>query len=133
MPQYIVGLPAFLAWFACGLVALGVFGFIYTRVTPHDEMSLIRGGNTAAAVGFVGVLIGYSLPLGSAAANTVSLGEFIAWALIGLVVQVGAYFMANVLQPGLSKRIVDGEMAAAIWKGGFGIAIGMLNANCMTY
>ena len=133
MPEYIIGLPAFLAWFACGLIALGLFGFIYTRITPHDEMSLMRAGNTSAAVAFVGVLIGYSLPLGSAAANTVTLGEFIVWALVGFVVQVLAYFVANMLQPGLSKRIVANDMAAAVWKGGFAIAVGMINANCMTY
>ena len=133
MPEYIIGLPAFLAWFACGLVALALFGFIYTRITKHDEMKLMSQGNNAASIAFVGALIGYSLPLGSAAANTVTLGEFIVWAIVGLVVQVLAYYIASFFQKGLSQRIIDGDVAAAVWKGGLAIAIGMLNANCMTY
>ena len=133
LPQYIIGLPAFAAWFACGLLAFAVFGFIYTSITRHDEMKLMKAGNTSASVAFVGALIGYALPLGSAAANTVTLGEFITWAAIGLVVQVLAYFIATFLQPNLSQRITDNDMAAAVWKGGLAIAIGMLNANCMTY
>ena len=133
MPEYIVGLPAFLAWFACGLVALGLFGFIYTRITKHDEMKLMSQGNTAASIAFIGALIGYSLPLGSAAANTVTIGEFLVWAVVGLVVQVLAYYVATFFQKGLSQRIINGDMAAAVWKGGFAIAVGMLNANCMTY
>jgi len=133
MPQYIIGLPAFAAWFACGLVALGLFAFIYSKITSHDEMKLIKAGNTAAALAFMGAIIGYALPLGSAAANTVTLGEFITWSIIGMVVQIGVYFVARALQPGLSKRITEGDMSAAIWSGGLAIAVGMLNANCMTY
>lgn len=133
MPEYIIGLPAFIAWFACGLLALVIFGTIYSKITKHNEMQLIGGGNTAASVAYVAALIGYSLPLGSAAANTVSLGEFIVWAVIGLVVQVLAYYVANMFQPKLSERITNGDMSAAVWKGGVAIAVGMINANCMTY
>ena len=133
LPNYIVGLPAFIAWFACGLFALGLFGFLYTRITKHDEIKLIREGNTAAAIGFMGVLVGYSLPLSSAAENTVSLMEFIVWAAIRFAAQVAAYFIGSLVQPGLSKRITENDIAAGISKGGFAIAVGMLNAACMTY
>lgn len=133
LPKYIVGLPAFLAWFACGIAALITFGFIYSRITRHDEIALMREGNTAASIGFVGVLIGYSIPLSSAATHTVSVGEFLVWALIGLVMQVLAYVAGSYFQPGLSKRIIDGDVAAGVWKGGFAITVGMLNAACMTY
>ena len=133
IPSNLIGLPAFLAWFGCGIVALFLFGFVYSRITKHDEMSLMRSGNNAASVAFVGALIGYSIPLGSAAANTVTLGEFIVWAIVGFVIQVGAYFAATFFQKNLSQRIIDGDMAAAVWKGGLAIAVGMINANCMTY
>jgi len=133
MPEYIIGLPAFLAWFGCGIIALALFGFVYTRITKHDEITLMREGNTAASIGFMGVLIGYSLPLSSAAEHTATVGEFIVWATIGFMVQVAAYYVGSYLQPGLSKRIIENDTAAGVWKGGFAIAVGMNNAACMTY
>lgn len=133
MPAYIVGLPAFAAWFACGLLSLAVFGYIYTRITKHDEIKLMREGNVSASIASIGFLIGYSIPLSSAATHTVTIGEFLVWALVGFVAQVLAYVLSSYFQPGLSERISNNDIAAGIWKGGFAIAVGMINAACMTY
>ena len=32
--------------------------FIYIKITPYDEIKLIRGGNTAAAISLSGAIIG---------------------------------------------------------------------------
>ena len=51
-------------------VALVMLYFvIYTRMTPYDEVKLIRGGNRAAALSLGGTLIGFSLPIASALLN----------------------------------------------------------------
>ncbi|WP_108787076.1 DUF350 domain-containing protein [Erythrobacter sp. Alg231-14] len=133
MNGYVSGLPAFLAYFGTGVALLVVFATIYSLITPHKELKLIRDGNSAAATAYMGALLGFSMPLASAAANSVSLVDFAIWALIGAVIQLIAFFIASLSQKGLSDRITGGEMGAGVWAGGIALITGMLNAACMTY
>jgi putative membrane protein len=126
-------LPAFLAYFGSGAVLLFVFAALYSMVTPHKEFTLMKSGNCAAATAFMGALIGFSLPLASAAANSVCLVDFVIWAAIGAVIQLLAFGLAAVVQKGLPGRITAGEMCAGIWAGGIALVVGLLNAACMTY
>lgn len=133
MLDYVAGLPAFLIYFAIGLAAYAVFGAVYTRLTPHREVELIRAGNLAAVTAFLGALLGFSLPLASAAANSVSIIDYIIWAAIGTLVQVLGFFIANFTMQDLHEKITRGEIAAGLWGGGIALVIGILNAACMTY
>lgn len=133
MYGYVAGLPAFLAYFGSGLAMLVIFATVYTLVTPQKELSLIRAGNATAAVAYLGALIGFSLPLASAAANSVSLIDFMLWAAIGGIIQLVAFGIATLTQSGLARRITDGEMGAGLWAGGLALIVGLLNAACMTY
>ena len=133
MYGYVAGLPAFLAYFGSGLAMLVIFAAVYTLVTPQKELSLIRAGNATAAVAYLGALIGFSLPLASAAANSVSLIDFVLWAAIGGIIQLIAFGIATVTQSGLARRITAGEMGAGLWAGGLALIVGLLNAACMTY
>jgi len=130
---YVAGLPAFLAYFATGLVALGLFSWLYSALTPQHELTLIRFGNTAAVVAFLGAILGFSLPLASAAANSVSIVDFVIWATIGALVQAIAFGVACLGMNGLPRRITADETAAGLWSAGISIGVGMLNAACMTY
>lgn len=131
--HYVAGLPAFLSYFGVGLLAYGVFAVIYTFLTPHKEVQLIRSGNLAAVTAFLGALLGFSLPLASAAANSVSLIDYAIWAAIGIVAQVLAFYIANLTMRDLHEKITANEIAAGLWGGGIALAIGILNAACMTY
>jgi putative membrane protein len=133
MYGYVSGLPAFLAYFGTGAVLLVVFAAIYSLVTPQKEFTLMRAGNAAATTGFLGALLGFSLPLASAAANSVSLVDFVIWAAIGAVIQLLAFALATGFQRGLAARITAGEMGAGLWAGGVALIVGLLNAACMTY
>ncbi|WP_062207580.1 DUF350 domain-containing protein [Aureimonas sp. AU12] len=130
---YVAGLPAFLAYFATGLAALAAFSVAYSALTPQHELRLIRTGNSAAVVAFLGAILGFSLPLASAAANSVSLTDFAIWALVGAVFQAIAFGVACLAMRDLPQRITQGEMAGGVWSGGISLTIGMLNAACMTY
>ena len=48
------------------LALLAIFAAIYVRVTPYNEIALIREGNMAASISLSGALIGFVLPLASA-------------------------------------------------------------------
>lgn len=133
MYGYVAGLPAFLAYFGTGLAMLLLFSVVYSLATPQHEFTLIKSGNGAAAAAFVGALLGFSLPLASAAANSVSIVDFVIWAAIGAIVQLVAFGIAALSQRNLAQRITNGEIGAGLWAAGVALVVGLLNAACMTY
>ncbi len=131
--QSMAGVPAFLAYFGLAVVLLGLFIRIYTGLTPHDEFALIRANNSAAATAYVGALLGFALPLSSAIRHSLSLVDYAIWGLLALVVQVLTFCVVKLLVKGLSQRIEAGEMAAGIFVGGTAVAMGLINAACISY
>jgi putative membrane protein len=110
-----------------------VFKLIYQWVTPYDETKLIREGNVAAALALGGALVGYVLPLASALSNTVTLLEFCAWAALAGVLQIAAFTLVRVVvMKDVTARIEKGEVAAGVYLMSISLAVGVLNAACMT-
>ncbi len=127
------GATAFIIAFAAAVGFFVAFKFLYQLVTPYNERVLIREGNSAAAVGLGGALIGYVLPLASALSQTVSLPEFAAWALLAGVIQIVSFIVVSrFVYKALAARIEAGEMAAGIYLASISIGVGLLNAACMT-
>jgi putative membrane protein len=121
-----------LAFIAAGGFTL-IFKAIYQVVTPHNEGALIRAGNAAAAVALGGAVVGYVIPLASALAHTESLPEFVAWAALAGLIQIVAFWVVRRLAlPDVSTRIENGEMSAALYLLMISLAVGILNAACMT-
>jgi putative membrane protein len=127
------GLPAFLAYLIVAVALTFLYGLVYGAVTSHNELSLIRQDNSAAAIALAGSLIGFVIPLASAIANSVSLGDCIIWGIVALVIQVGSYYLLRIPISDLSGRIEQGQIAAGSWLGSGSLAAGILNAACMTY
>jgi putative membrane protein len=130
---YLSGLPLFAAYFALALVLLGAFVLIYLRITPYHEIGLIRSGNTAAAASLGGAIIGFVLPVASSIENSVSLGDMLVWSVISLVVQLLAFAITRAVIPTISKNVEEGQLASGVFLGAVAIALGLLNAACMTY
>ena len=130
--DYLGGLPAFLAFFAVAAILTIVFVLIYTKITRHNEMALIKQNVPAAAIAFSGSLIGFALPLASAINNSAALLDMVLWGIIALIVQLVAYVVVRLFMPRVSERIEAGELAAGIWLGAASIAAGILNAASMT-
>lgn len=121
-----------LAFGTAGLFALA-FKYVYQWITPHNEKRLIREGNSAAAVVLGGAILGYVIPLASALSQTHSLPEFAAWALLAGVIQVAVFWVVRqVAVRDVSARIERGEIACAIYLLSISVAVGILNAACMT-
>lgn len=127
------GIGSFLIYFAAAVVAEAVFIILYMAVTPHHEAALIRAGNTAAAVSLGGAVLGFTLPLASAIANSVSLLDMAVWSAVALVVQLSVFLLASLFLRGLSRRIEEGNLAAGVTLAVGSLAIGVLNAASMTY
>jgi len=127
------GATAFLlAFVVAGLFTIA-FKYIYQWITPYNEKALIRAGNVSAAIALAGALIGYVLPLASALSHTVSLPEFAAWAALAGVIQIVAFTAVRLVAlPDVKARIENGETSIGIYLAGISIAVGLLNAACMT-
>ena len=126
-------LPPFLAYFAVAIVLVLIFIGLYTWVTPHSEMDLIRANNPAAALAFGGALIGFALPLSSAIKNSQSLLDCAIWGAVALVVQVLTFTVLRFSIKQLPERIHNGEVATGVLAAATAIAVGLINAACMSY
>jgi putative membrane protein len=126
------GLPLFLAYMGTAVALTLIYLVIYMWVTPHQEIKLIRDNNMAAALACAGSLIGFSLPLASAMANSVALVDCVVWGVVALVVQIAIFFLVRLPVPKISERIEKGETASGLWLGAASLAGGVLNAAAMT-
>ena len=79
------GIIPFALYFAAAIAMLLIFMKIYMIMTPHDEMALIKENNVAASLVLSGAFLGFSLPLASAAANSLSIVDFIVWGIIACI------------------------------------------------
>ena len=131
--QSLAGLPGFLLYFLLGLVLISVFVGVYIRVTPYNEIALIREGNAAAAVSLSGALIGFVLPLASAIAHSVSWLDMVIWGVVAFVAQIAVYFVVARMVPRLAEAIRAGRVSAATLLAALSVATGILNAASMTW
>ena len=131
--QSLAGLPAFLVYFCTAIMAVVTYLFVYTHVTPHNELELIRNNNAGAAIALGLSLLGFSLPLISAIAHSANVWDCMIWSVIALIVQIIVFFIVRIPVPNLPQRIADGELAPAIWLGLASLAFGAINAACMIY
>ncbi len=129
---FLASLSEFLIFFVAASVLTIVFVVIYTRVTRHDELALIKKNSTAAGIAFAGSLIGFALPLASTMINSVTVVEMVLWGAVALIVQVLVYLLIRLPMPRISERIEADEVAAGIWLGACSIVAGILNAASMT-
>lgn len=130
---YLAGVPAFGVYFAGAVAYLAAFAAVYALSTRHNEVKLIREGNLAATVAFLGALAGFALPLSKSVAQSGNLVDFAVWATIALGVQLFAYLFACVLASDVTRKIEEGQIATGLWLGGTALIFGMLNAASMTY
>lgn len=100
----------------------------YVMLTPHKEITLIREGNTAAAVSLGGVLIGLAIPLAVSLKASTNLIELALWGVAITLVQLLVFRLVDMLLRGLPKRIQEGEMAAAAMLVGAKIATALILA-----
>jgi putative membrane protein len=128
-------LPAFanyLIYLALAGILLTVFFVIYTRVTPFNEVLLIRQGNTAAAFSLGGAILGFSLTVVSSIMHTTGYVQFLAWAAAALVVQLVAYLVMERCLAMSKEHIESGNVAFGGLLGAISIAVGAINAACIS-
>lgn len=133
--ELITSILHFGAYFGLSIFFIVVFKFCYAAVTPHDEWKLIKEQkNVAAAIGFGGAVVGFAIALSGAATNSVSLVDFITWGAVALVAQIFAFLLVRFgFMPRIVERIESNEISAGVMLAATNIAVGLLNAACMSY
>lgn len=127
------GLLSFLAYFIVTVALTMAFQWIYVKVTPYDEVRLIKQNNVAAAITYAGAFIGFILPVASSVVHSVGLLDCVVWAVIAGVVQLATFFVMRLFYPGIPESVVAGETAPAVKLACVSVGIGVLNAACLTY
>ncbi len=108
------------------------FFIVYTKVTPFDEVLLIRQGNHAAALSLGGALIGFSVTIASALMHTADYMQFFGWAAGAMVVQLLVYAVATSLLHMAKDQIEANNGAFGGLLGSISLSIGLINAGCIS-
>ena len=107
------GFPVFLAHAGVTVAILFAAVALYVLLTPHKEITLIREGNTAAAISLAGVLVGLAIPLAASLKASTNVIEIGLWGAVTVVVQLLVFRLVDLVLRGLPKRIQEGEISAA--------------------
>jgi len=126
------GLPAFLLYFCLGVALIACFAAVYLRLTAHDEIALIRGGNLSAAIALGGNVAGFAVPLEKAIEQAASVPDCVIWGVAAMLIQFGAYGVARILIPELSRKIEEDRLPAAVMLAVIAVISGTLAAASMT-
>jgi putative membrane protein len=108
------------------------FFVVYTRVTPYDEVLLIRQGNHAAAFSLGGSLLGFSATIASSLVHTMDYYQFAGWAFGAMVVQLLVYVIATRLLRMAKDQIEGNNCAFGGLLGAISLSIGIVNAGCIS-
>lgn len=125
---FAAGFPVFLAHAGVTVLILFAAAALYVLLTPHKEITLIRQGNTAAALSLGGVLVGLAIPLAASLRASTNVIEIGLWGAVTVVVQLLVFRLVDMLLRGLPKRIQEGEMSAAALLVGAKIATALIIA-----
>jgi putative membrane protein len=128
---FATGFPVTLLHVAVTVLILIAAAAVYILLTPHKEITLIREGNTAAAVSFGGVLVGLAMPLAVSMKASTNLIEIGLWGVATVVVQLLIFRLVDLVLHGLPKRIQDGEMSAAAFMVGAKLATALIVAQAV--
>jgi putative membrane protein len=131
----LTGVTHFAMYFGIAILFLVIFKSVYGIATPHSEWKLIKEDkNTAAAIAFGGAIMGFALALSGAVSNSEDLIDFATWGAIALVAQILSFWIVRlVFMPKITERIENNEVSAGIVLGATSIAVGLINAACMSY
>ncbi len=122
----------FLLYFGVAVILLLAFLAAYTIITPLQEWSLIRAGNTAVSIALGGAMIGFALPLAAAIIYTHSLTDAVITAAIALVVQLLCFAAMRLLRRDATAALARGDMAEGVFLASTSLVLGILNAACLS-
>ena len=113
-------------------VMIGVYTAVYLKITPFDEIALIRKGGVAAALSFGGTTLGFSLTVGSSILHSDSYTIFLMWTGAAAVVQILTYLFISKMLPSLNDDLNNNNVAMGAFMGSLSLIVGIINAACLS-
>ena len=110
---FATGFPVTLLHASVTLVMLILGTALYALLTPHKEITLIREGNSAAALSLGGVMVVLAIPLAISLTASTSVIEIMIWGAATIAVQLLVFRITDMVLKGLPERIHEGEISAA--------------------
>jgi putative membrane protein len=132
LQSFLAGFPILILHSSVTLAILATGVFLYIRITPYNEITLIKEGNTAAAVSLSGAILGLAIPLSFSMASSIGVWEILIWGPVTLVLQLVAYRFTDLILRDLPERIIAGEMGPAILLVSIKLAVSAINAAAVT-
>ena len=126
--SFLAGFPVLIMHFSVTITMLILGVAIYTWITPHKDVALVRKGNVAAAISLSGAVLGLAIPLAASMSASVSVADIVIWGALTLVIQLIVFQLADLLLRDLSTRIEAGEVAAAILLSAIKLAVAAITA-----
>ena len=126
------GLPFLISHFVITVCIFLIGLWVYTIVTPMNELKLIRSGNIAASISLFGACIGISIPLAICLASSINVIDILVWGSIAVILQLVCFKVVDLFLNDLSQRIIDGEVGVAIVLVSFKVSIAILNAAALS-
>jgi len=123
---------AYLIHLFSGFVLIAIFFAIYTKITPFDEIAMIREGKMSAAASLAGAIVGFCLTLASSVLHNDSYEMFLAWGVGAMIVQSAAYAVITRLLPQMNDAIEHNNVAMGALMGTASLALGIINAACLS-
>lgn len=120
---------AFASYLGTAIVLLTAFVWLYEKVTPYREFTHIKENNCAAAITLGGAMLGFTFPMMASIFYTQSLLEMVLWSAITGLVQILVFTVLR----GWAKAIEEGKQAPAIFIASASLAVGLLNAVCISH
>jgi putative membrane protein len=115
-----------------GCALLAAFFGIYTKITPFNEIGLVRQGNMAAAVSLLGAGVGFCLTVVSSIVHNDTFWMFLIWSLGAMIVQSAAYAFLTRMLPQMNEAIEANNVAMGVLMGSLSLIVGMINAACLS-
>jgi len=125
-------LPTVAAHFFIALATWALAVGVVLRVTPADEIALIRAGNVAAATWAGGTFIALALPIAAAMKYSGTTTEVVAWSGLAAIVQIVTYGVACWLAGKTREKLERGDMASALAVATTQIAVALITAAALS-
>src|SRR5215813_12133789 len=106
--------PVSIAYFGTSLLVYAVGVAVHAGIAPYPELRLVREGNSAAAAGFAGALLGLALPLASVVMHSESLLDQLIWSAIAVGLQVVVVALLRRMIPQINRNVVEGQVASGV-------------------
>ena len=108
--SFLVGFPILILHSSVTLAMLAMGIFLYIKITPYDEIELVRAGNSAAAASLAGAIIGLAVPLAFSMASSVTVWELLIWGPVTLFLQLIAFRLTDLMLRDLPNLKVESKI-----------------------